>query len=286
MYGVIPTSDYTQNGQSYQEIINERISAIEETQSNEPLTFYELCKYNTWFVIHPTKVAGSEKITTSREFPISIIGSKEDVIKTLSSAKSKSPQKHSLMKLKAKAINANAKAKLAIKAGLHGTNDDFAIQNVIEKSKNGLNGLGRIKSVDEVKVRTFDEILSTYNKGISEDELRAWAWKRGYVKNVWAKYSKLNNNQLDELVAKGALFYHDAELMPYPEYAYSNMYDRELQLEDEQINRFLKGLRKARIVGIDDGDYASLITVRSSSLNRYTNVPEITLYVQVPKCTL
>ena len=53
----------------------------------------------------------------------------------------------------------------------------------------------------------------------------------------------------------------------------------ELACEDERINRFLKGLRKARIVGIDDGDYASLITVRSSSLNRYTDVPDITVQV-------
>ena len=48
-----------------------------------------------------------------------------------------------MMKLKAKSLNSNAKAKLSI--GLQGTGDDTAIKNVIAKSSNGLSGLCRIK---------------------------------------------------------------------------------------------------------------------------------------------
>jgi hypothetical protein len=47
--------------------------------------------------------------------------------------------------------------------------------------------------------------------------------------------------KLDELVKKNALFYLGGELLPYPVYAYGNMYDRELELEkdkDEIIKRY------------------------------------------------
>lgn len=48
-----------------------------------PLSFTELTSFNTWFAQHPEKVAGEETITTSREFPVTIKGSKEDIVATL-----------------------------------------------------------------------------------------------------------------------------------------------------------------------------------------------------------
>ena len=56
------------------------------TKKNIPgqaLTFEELTRFNNWFAMHPEKVAGKEIITSSREFPISIVGTKEDIIKTV-----------------------------------------------------------------------------------------------------------------------------------------------------------------------------------------------------------
>lgn len=51
---------------------------------NTPLTFTELCTFNTWFAMHPEKVAGTEKITSSREFPLTIKGTRDDVIRVFS----------------------------------------------------------------------------------------------------------------------------------------------------------------------------------------------------------
>lgn len=48
-------------------------------ESNEPLTFTEICSFNTWFVMHPEKVAGEEKLTTSLHFPVTIKGNREDI---------------------------------------------------------------------------------------------------------------------------------------------------------------------------------------------------------------
>jgi hypothetical protein len=44
-----------------------------------PLSFTELCTYNTWFQMHPDKVCGTEKITSSREFPVTIRGDRQTI---------------------------------------------------------------------------------------------------------------------------------------------------------------------------------------------------------------
>lgn len=51
--------------------------------SNQPLSFEELTTYNTWFAMHPEKVAGIEKVTTSFQFPITIKGSKQLILDTI-----------------------------------------------------------------------------------------------------------------------------------------------------------------------------------------------------------
>lgn len=51
--------------------------------SDAPLTFTELCSFNTWFALHPEKVAGTEAVTTSINFPITIKGTKEDIEQAL-----------------------------------------------------------------------------------------------------------------------------------------------------------------------------------------------------------
>ncbi len=47
--------------------------------TNQELSFFELCSANTWFNIHPELIAGTEIRTTSREFPIQIKGSFDQI---------------------------------------------------------------------------------------------------------------------------------------------------------------------------------------------------------------
>jgi len=47
--------------------------------SNEPLTTTELMTYNTYFELYPWKVAGQQVITSSRDFPVSVVGTRSDV---------------------------------------------------------------------------------------------------------------------------------------------------------------------------------------------------------------
>jgi len=60
-----------------------RQKLAEKTYSNEALTFSELTRFNTWFAMHHGKVCGKEIVTTSIEFPITIKGSREDIMNTI-----------------------------------------------------------------------------------------------------------------------------------------------------------------------------------------------------------
>ncbi len=47
--------------------------------SNEPLTTAELMTYNTYFELYPWKIAGQQVVTTSRDFPVTVVGTRADV---------------------------------------------------------------------------------------------------------------------------------------------------------------------------------------------------------------
>lgn len=60
---------------------DEIVKLVEKKQSfsNEPLTTTELMTFNTYFDIHPNKICGQELIASSRDFPVTIAGNREDV---------------------------------------------------------------------------------------------------------------------------------------------------------------------------------------------------------------
>lgn len=68
-------------GYSQKELVEE----VEKAQSfsNDPLTFTELMSFNTYFEMHPEKVCGQQQISSSRDFPVTIAGTKEDVEKAI-----------------------------------------------------------------------------------------------------------------------------------------------------------------------------------------------------------
>ena len=67
--------------QDEQESINQYLR--QNQYPDIPLSFTELCTYNTWFQIHPDKVCGTEKITSSREFPVTIRGDRQTIEDTI-----------------------------------------------------------------------------------------------------------------------------------------------------------------------------------------------------------
>ncbi len=81
-----PERALLRNGVFPKNIDSEKMIQIELAQSSfshAPLSFVELTSLNTWFALHPGKIAGREQITSSREFPITIKGTKDDIVRTI-----------------------------------------------------------------------------------------------------------------------------------------------------------------------------------------------------------
>ncbi|MFP4060057.1 MAG: hypothetical protein ACLFUC_06200 [Bacteroidales bacterium] len=73
--------------------LKENKNAWLQSDIKKPLSFSEITRFNTWFLIHPKKVEGKEIITTSREFPISIQGSEITILATITKTlQSKNPE--------------------------------------------------------------------------------------------------------------------------------------------------------------------------------------------------
>lgn len=83
----------------YEATFGEHHKAWLRSGNKQPLSFAEITRFNTWFEIHPEKVAGKEIITTSREFPISVKGSETNILMTITKTlqdnqKTKLPVEH------------------------------------------------------------------------------------------------------------------------------------------------------------------------------------------------
>lgn len=250
-------------------------------ESQQPLSQYELLNYNTWFYLHPEKQAGKELTTTSREFPVQLKGNEADIRIVLEAGLQSGPSPflqvnttssdEITMKLKLKKRKAQAmKMRLSLlalsglgkvsmkpdsfppladdlKRKLHDTPGllDKLLSN-IAREKGYLRGLGSTTS----PTYSFDEIFNTYNSGISEDEIKAYVYYKqtvlGNPMNGWDKFylskdAKKREQQVRELYMNGKLFFLNNQDLALPVYAFGNMYDRELQLANDQdaiIQRF------------------------------------------------
>jgi hypothetical protein len=88
-----------------------------------PLSFTELCSFNTWFAMHPEKVAGTELVTTSINFPLTIKGTTEDIERTVTKGLMVDKQKR-IRIAQAKAV---AKLKLLQLVELSGSDEPVKI---------------------------------------------------------------------------------------------------------------------------------------------------------------
>ncbi len=48
-----------------------------------PLALHELLRWNTYFLMHPERIAGKEEPTTSMIFPVTVRGDKEDLLRVI-----------------------------------------------------------------------------------------------------------------------------------------------------------------------------------------------------------
>jgi hypothetical protein len=77
--GIIPDAPKDR----FDKAFTEHYKAWLRSGNKQELLFSDLTRFNTWFELHPEKVAGKEVVTTSREFPISIKGSETTILTTI-----------------------------------------------------------------------------------------------------------------------------------------------------------------------------------------------------------
>ena len=77
--GLIPAA--VLNGKTEQQAVDEMLAT--GNYSNELLTLTEKSTWNTWFSMHPEKQAGTEVVTTSVQFPITLKGTEPEIIDVL-----------------------------------------------------------------------------------------------------------------------------------------------------------------------------------------------------------
>ena len=166
---------------------NASIQAIvkENSLSSEPLSFLELSSYNTFFTLHPEKVCGKEVLSTSLQFSITIKGTKEDIIQTIHQNISKAEFNMEAKTRKEKALHIK---KLLLGSswyegfqGLDGIKAEQELGALGESTSTSINDNLRVvdnllqedqkySSTDKL---SFEQVVSFYNKGISNDEIKA-----------------------------------------------------------------------------------------------------------------
>ena len=180
------------------ELIDEQLKKGNYTTT--PLTFEEITSYNTFFAMYPHRIAGIEEIKSSRNFPLQIKGTKQQIIATIDQIITSDSE----LELEAEA--------LALELQLL----EFNSMNGIYHNNTELNGLGKLgknenelieanqetaleileKSKNEKEHKptdklSFDKIVSSYNKGITKEEIQAWVWYKrsmGIPMYGWEKY--------------------------------------------------------------------------------------------------
>jgi hypothetical protein len=174
-----------------------------------PLKFSELTRYDTWFAMHPEKVAGNTVITTSRAFPLEVVGNendvKETILKGMKGGNNELHERKQALKSLAEKYGFS-KSDLDGLQGLgelgellqsHISDNLLTVQHLVEKSH-------KEKEYGPNDTLSFDEVVKLYNDGISEDEIKAWEWYKrslGYPMKGWDKYYLPNSGAEGETIS-------------------------------------------------------------------------------------
>ncbi|HBG69674.1 MAG TPA: SNF2 family helicase [Prolixibacteraceae bacterium] len=181
---------------------------------NEPLSFKEITSFNTWFALHPEKICGKEIISTSRDFPVTVKGNKEEIISTIRGNGASNLELEALaLETEMQLLNDQNSTDMGYLSGITTANslgyispamlsiilaNSDKILKIIGEAK-GLHGLGETS-----KTMSFDEVISKYNKGLTFEEIKAWVWYKrslGIAMKGWERYYIKGGNVVENVVA-------------------------------------------------------------------------------------
>lgn len=224
---------------------------------------------NNWYKEHPTKVLGEIYDTTDRfNKPVKKVrGTIDNVIQGIDVPAVDIPQEidnpfEPSITPKPKIIQFNEVQKANLDKVIETTKKQHTEEAIKEKYNEP------IAQTCPEEYFCFEEIMEQYNKGISEEEIKAWVWYKrisgGYndeatilaKSNGWSNFvvplSDIPKHR-EQWLEKGIVCYHQGEYIPSVLYYAENIYDKQSQLlqskkeiiaahGEEQYNRQFQGL--------------------------------------------
>ena len=211
----------------------------------------DLLKGDNWFKENPGKILGEEYQTTDRfGKPVTKVkGTMDNIIQGIDVPSVAIPQEES------EALETEVKEPLEqlLNDKVKSDNVDKVIHQAkkehADKALKKLYGENDKDSDCPEETFCFDDIMRQYNKGITEDEIKAWLWYKrkndGFndekvilnKKNGWSKYViplAETGKYLDKWLKEGILCYYDGGYMPSVLYYAENIYQRQSYLLREK----------------------------------------------------
>ncbi|MBS1635391.1 MAG: hypothetical protein JST26_05665 [Bacteroidetes bacterium] len=229
-----------------------------ETKNTKPakLNTLELLSGDTWFKQHPEKILGEQYQTTDRfNKPVTKVkGTLENVTQGIQVPSMAHPNENT----KEEPEIPKAKIKESLAKLLDDPEKKSNLERVIQQTKkeHAEKKLRKLKGEKEKyedgcpeEYLCFSDILKEYNKGISDEEIKAWIWYKrrvhGYndekvvlnAKNGWSKYVVPlgeSAKPLKNWLETGIVCCYMGSFMPSVLYYAENIYERESQLLKEK----------------------------------------------------
>ena len=220
----------------------------QETSKVESVDTLGMLTGDNWFKQHPEKILGEQYETTDRfgKAVTKVKGSVDNIIQGIDVPSVNVPEEQT------EALQTEVKEPL--QQLMNDPEKKSNVERVINETKkaNADKALKKLKGEKDKyedgcpeEYLCFDEIMQLYNKGISEDEVKAWIWykrkTRGFndekvilnAKNGWAKYVVPlgeSTKYLDSWLKAGIVCYYKDSFTPSVLYYAENIYERQSQL--------------------------------------------------------
>jgi N12 class adenine-specific DNA methylase len=220
-----------------------------ETTEKNKSSDKSLLVSDQWFKQNPSKILGEEYETTNRfnKAVTKVKGKMEDALQGIDVPTIDLPKHH------VEALESNVKEPLEqfINEEIYQENVATVIKAAKKKqAENKLNQLEGKKEVIDLNAQfSFKDIMEQYNKGITEEEIKAWVWYKrkinGYndetvilnKKNGWSDYViPLGQvaNHTAKWLKEGVICYYNGDFMPSVLYYAENIYKRQQMLLKEK----------------------------------------------------
>ena len=246
-----------------------------------------------WFASHPDKVLGIPYESTGRYGKVTKYkGTIEDIdridviVPTLSKTLDNSPLQ-----------SGESESFVQSTSITNPENQTFILDEIDESNKNVGKKFANKKEksanveddslvFNEPELQTFEDVWRTYNQGISKEELEVYIWHKTQIGRPLSRrwinlvHNKLYDEDLtrperynvdeediNEWVKKGLLYYYEGKLVPAVEYLSGDMYDKKHQLDrdrDEIIEKYGEDVYNNQSVAFNNawkGVYDNRLTI-------------------------